>query len=89
VHPARPIEISKQANGHTPSHLKGRRKLIDKIRTIFVPIFEKRRWDMELATFAGYSTKALYCDRFQIRAVWFAHLQMSCPIHSLIKGESF
>ena len=42
---------------------------------------------MKLATFAGYSTNALYCDRFQNRSVWFAHLQISSPGHSLTEGE--
>jgi hypothetical protein len=42
---------------------------------------------MKLATFVGYSTNALYCDRFQIGAVWLAHLQISYPDPSLIEGE--
>ena len=42
---------------------------------------------MKLAATAGYSMKTLYCDRFQIRSVWLAHLQISCPGHPLIGGE--
>jgi hypothetical protein len=42
---------------------------------------------MKLATSAGYSAKALYCDRFQIRFGCLAHLQISCPGHSFVEGE--
>ena len=42
---------------------------------------------MKLAATACYSMKILYCDRFQIRSVWLAHLPISCPGHPLIGGE--
>ena len=55
--------------------------------SVFVPVWEKKRWDIKLATCAGYSTNALYCDRFQNRSVWLAHLQISSPGHPLTEAE--